>query len=281
MRESMRLALTLCFLASAALAAERDPYTVHVPASYTGDAPVPLVIELHGNGSSGAQEERYLDLTEQSDLKGFILALPNGTKGADGKRYWNATDMCCSGGTNEPDDSAYLSGLIVELQAAYNINPKRVYFVGHSNGGYMAHRMACDHADQIAAVISLEGSTWKDQSHCTPSAPIAVLEIHGTADRVVKYDGQCFGQQHCYPGALETVENWALLNHCSSVPGTQSGTKDLMLAAGNETDTLAYGSCDTGGAATLWIVNGGTHIPPLSDGFNDAVARYLTAHAKP
>jgi polyhydroxybutyrate depolymerase len=265
--------LALCF---SAMVSAREGVIVHVPPSYTGDTPVPLVIELHGHGSSGPAQENYLDLTEQSDLKGFILVLPEGEKNRRGDRYWNAWPNCCSGGTNWPDDSAYLSDLIDTMTVTFNIDPKRVYFVGHSNGGYMAHRMACDHADQIAAVVSLSSATIKDQSLCNPSGPVAVLEIHGTADRLVRYDGL----GNVYPGALETAADWAAKNHCWN-SRTFLAAKNLTMLPGKETDVLEYGGCDAGGAATLWTVNNGTHIPLLSSMFNDHVANWLYAHAKP
>ena len=272
----MRNLLAILPLCCSAILSAREGVIVHVPSSYTGDTPVPLVIELHGHGSSGPAEENYLDLTEQSDLKGFILVLPEGEKNPSGDRYWNAWPNCCSGGTNWPDDSAYLSGVIDTMKATFNIDPKRVYFVGHSNGGYMAHRMACDHADQIAAVVSLAATTVKDQSLCNPSGPVAVLEIHGTADRLVRYAGL----GNVYPGALESVADWAAKNHCW-ISSTSLAAKDLTMYPGNETDVLAYGGCDPGGAATLWTVNNGGHIPQLSFEFNDNVANYLYAHPKP
>ena len=59
------------------------------------------------------------------------------------------------------DDSAYLSALIDQIKGTYAVDARRVYLVGHSNGGYMAYRMACDHADQLTAIVSLAGSTWQ------------------------------------------------------------------------------------------------------------------------
>src|SRR5262245_47224615 len=139
--------------------AVRDPVTVHVPPGYTGETAVPLVLLLHGYGASGILEEHYMNLSAQADADVFLLALPNGTKDRFGLRYWNATDACCSHGRDFPDDSTYLLDVIDRLSAIYNVDPLRIFVVGHSNGAFMAHRLACDHADRIAAVVSLEGAT--------------------------------------------------------------------------------------------------------------------------
>src|SRR5262249_9298088 len=151
------------------------------------------------------------------------------------------------------DDSAYLSSLIDEIKARYTVDPKRVYFVGHSNGGFMSYRMACDHADQIAAIGSLAGAMWADTSKCKPSQPVSVLEIHGTADADVLYNGSVGGK---YPDAVTTVEDWATLDGCSLMPDNSAPPLDLDSSLmGAETTVQRYTQgCKAGGAAELWSI---------------------------
>jgi polyhydroxybutyrate depolymerase len=158
------------------------PVQVHVPKSYQQGTPAPLVMMLHGYSVTAGLEEAYLDITAQSDARGFIYAMPNGTVDDGGLQFWNADDACCDLYGVAVDDSSYLSGVIKEIEARYTIDPKKVFVMGHSNGGFMAYRMACDHADQIAAIVSLAGAMPTDASVCKPVAPVATLEIHGTAD---------------------------------------------------------------------------------------------------
>ena len=256
------------------------PVHLHVPSSYQPGQAVPLVMMLHGYSVSGPLEELYLQLTPQSDAHGFIYAYPDGTIDSQGLRFWNATDACCNLDGSSVDDSTYLSQVITELQARYSIDPKRVFLVGHSNGGFMAYRMACDHADQIAAIVSLAGAMWEDEARCMPSAAVSVVEIHGTADTVIAYDGGSI-QGHTFPSAPTTVSDWVGLDGCSTTPDTANPDRDLdSVLPGAETTVTTYNGCRSGGDVELWSIQGGAHIPTLTSSFAPDVIAYLLAHPK-
>ncbi len=263
-----------------AIGGER-PVKMYVPDSYDGSEAAPLIVLLHGYGASGAVQEIYFGLKPVAAERGFIYAVPDGTLDGTDKRFWNASNACCDFGNTGVDDSAYLSGVVDEIKAAYNIDPKRVYFVGHSNGGFMSYRMACDHADQIAAIVSLAGATAADVSDCQPSEPVAVAQIHGTADDTVLYEGGAFAGL-VYPSAVETVERWAAHDECDLTPA-DGGTLDLDSAlAGEETKVSVYGAgCAPGGHAELWTIEAGGHIPSLAPDFKQKVFDFLEAHPKP
>jgi polyhydroxybutyrate depolymerase len=124
------------------------PVTVVVPSSYDG-SPTPLVVLLHGYGASAVLQDIYFGLSALAESRGFVLALPDGTLDTSGRRFWNAGDACCDFGEAEVDDVGYLTSVLDELEASYAIDPKRVFFVGHSNGGFMSYRMACDLAGRV------------------------------------------------------------------------------------------------------------------------------------
>src|SRR5262245_36815191 len=128
------------------------PVTVIVPSSYKPGVPSPLLVMLHGYSINGQVEELFLQLAPVAEAKGFLYAHPDGTVDKDDKYFWNATDACCDKYMTGIDDSAYLSSVIEEIKAHYSVDPRRIYVTGHSNGGFMSYRMACDHADQIAAI---------------------------------------------------------------------------------------------------------------------------------
>jgi polyhydroxybutyrate depolymerase len=173
------------------------------------------------------------------------------------------------------DDVGYLVGLIDELSLYYNIDQGRVYLMGHSNGGYMSYRMACDAGDRITALVSLAGATYYDDSKCTGKTPVSVLQVHGTNDQTVPYGGQ--GLQ---PGALATATTWAARNGCAldSVPA-----KNLDLdadVAGAETVVLRWDGCADGTSVELWSIEDGTHVPALNASFTPLALDYLLSKSR-
>jgi len=134
------------------------PVTVRVPTGYDPSKPAPLVMMLHGYGSANIETETYFAMSSIADEHGFFYVAPNGTFDSMDHRFWNATDACCDFDHTGIDDVGYLTSLIAATRAAYNIDPKRIYVMGHSNGGYMSHRLACDHAEIFAAITSYAGA---------------------------------------------------------------------------------------------------------------------------
>lgn len=258
------------------------PVTVHVPPGYKPGVPAPLIVMLHGYGASGLVEEIYLGLKAVADTRGFLYVNPDGKSDTNGKRFWNSTYACCDFGKTGVDDTAYISGLIKEIQAQYSVDPKRIFLVGHSNGGFMSHRLACARSEQIAAIVSLAGSMGSEPSQCAPTQPVSVLQIHGTKDNTIAYAGGDLGGGSLYPGAEAVVSAWAKLDGCGPTPDTSAPPLDLdSQLAGPETKVTRYTGCKPGGAAELWAIQDGSHIPSLSATFTTQVVDFLFAHPKP
>jgi polyhydroxybutyrate depolymerase len=265
------------------------PVQLYVPSGYTG-APTPLVIMLHGYSASGAEEELYLGLRPVAEEKTVLYAHPDGTvDSATGNRFWNATDACCDFDDSGVDDSSYLEGLVKEIGTRYAVDSKRVYFMGHSNGGFMSYRMACDHADTVAAIVSIAGAMWLDTSKCTPSAPVSVLEVHGTADPTILYAGGSTappdggaGGGAAYPGATTTVADWATYDGCSLPPDTSQPPLDLDASIpGAETQVTRYAAgCKAASEVDLWTIQSGTHIPGFNQSFAPMAFDFLLAHGR-
>ncbi len=259
------------------------PVPVHVPPSYVQGTPMPLVVMLHGYSVTANTEEFYLKLTPLADARGFLYATPQGLIDTQGNPYWNATDACCDIGGTGVDDSTYLSTVITQISAKYTVDPKRVFFVGHSNGAFMSYRMACDHSDQVAAIASLAGAMVADVSKCAPKGPVSILEIHGNADATISYNGGSQIPGHPYPSAATTVGDWVTLDGCDATADTSSPPLDLdTTLAGAETTVTKYAAgCKPGGHAELWTIQGGGHIPNFGGAFAPAMIDFLLAHPKP
>ena len=257
------------------------PVALHVPKSYSCNKGAPLVIMLHGYTVTSLTEELYLNITAESEKRGFLYAHPDGTKDLQSNPFWNATDACCNFNGSKIDDSAYISKIIKDVQAAYNVDPKRVYLFGHSNGAFMSYRMACDHGDQIAGIASLAGAMYSDVTKCAAKSPVSVLQIHGTADGTIAYDGGMLGP-NAFPGATTSVADWATIDGCAATPDTTAAPLDLDTGlAGSETHVSNYTGCKSGTAVSLWTIEGGSHIPSFSPAFIPGVMDFLYAHPKP
>jgi polyhydroxybutyrate depolymerase len=208
---------------------------------------------------------------------GWIYVQPDGSWNKDGIRFWSATDACCNFYGDPVDDVAYIEGLIDDLSASYSIDPERIYVVGHSNGGFMAHRLACDLSDRITAIVSIAGAQWFDPHKCNPTSGVAVLEVHGNEDAFVHYNGGAFSYKDeggdikyhpPYPSAHQTVGHWARLNGCQANLTRERRRLDLdAKLPGRETGVERFKRCRRG-PVELWTIEGGTHFSPVNLGLN-------------
>lgn len=257
------------------------PTYLKVPAGYDHSVPTPLLVVLHGFGANGYTQLAYTGLEDLVDDEGILLIAPDGTVNSEGRQFWNATDACCDDEGSGVDDVAYIGGLVEEISSVWNVDPGRVFFFGHSNGGYMSYRMACDRADLVAALFSLAGATWADPTACAPSQPVSVLQLHGDADSTVLYQGGDFSIGS-YPGAAVTVATWADYNGCTGALTDDPARLDIDRSiTGDDTRTAHHAGCPAGIDAELWTIEGGGHIPNLAPtAFPGIVWSWLSAHPR-
>jgi len=251
---------------------------VTIPRDYDESASYPIVMLLHGYGASGLIQGAYFQIPTNARDTGFIALVPDGTEDSGGNQFWNATDACCDFGPTGVDDVAYLSALIDEALATYAADPDRVYLIGHSNGGFMSYRMACDASDKIAGIVSVAGATWGDATDCgDPSTPVSVLQIHGTNDTTIAYAGGTVASR-TIPSARESVERFAERSGCT-VEWTEGDPIDFdsgLAGAETLTESVSDG-CAEGTAYQLWTIEDGGHIPSLADGAIPAALDWLLA----
>jgi polyhydroxybutyrate depolymerase len=250
-----------------------------IPSGYSASTKSPLVILLHGYTSNGAAQESYLKFSELADEYNFLLLTPDGTieQFGDQNRFWNATAACCNFYNSNVDDSAYLSDLIAEMQSSYNVDENRIFLIGHSNGGFMSHRMAYDHPETIAAIASLAGASLLEMIRSTPDRPVSILQIHGTADATISFEGgSILGND--YPSADRTLTNWIDHNGATLDPTELQERLDLEASIpGDETIVTQYSN---DGTIELWTIQGGGHVPQFTDNFNRGVINWLYSHPK-
>lgn len=241
---------------------------VHIPDCYDPGEPIPIVMALHGAGSTGADITNYYELLTVAEEYCFIYTAPDGIDDV-----WNANEFL--GNPNGPDDSSFLRGVIEAIQALYVVDAQRIFIIGFSNGGHMAFRMASDHADLIAAIISHAGGISENPPNL-PSEPVNVLHVIGTGDG-------CFEEGNCpWPGSVETVATWAGYNGCGAFPSSGS---PLELADCNmvspDTTVTQYTGCDPGGSTQLWIVEDASHAICFVPEWPNIVMDYFYSHPNP
>ena len=241
------------------------PAALLLPADFDDSEPLPLVLMLHGYGSSAAQNDAWMGASQLVAEGGFGLILPDGTLDPDGNRFWNATEACCNFYRAGVDDVGYLAGLVAEAQTYGGAGP--VAAVGVSNGGFMAYRLACEGLPGLIAVVSVMGSSYNDPGDCAAPAPVSVLQIHGDADAIVRYDGGLADGDGALvadtPGATEVVWRWAERAGCNA--DAREDLEPIELdhsAAGAETTVQRIREgCADGVAVELWTMRGVGHFP--------------------
>jgi polyhydroxybutyrate depolymerase len=226
-------------------------YSFYVPAIYDGSQPVPLILNLHGYTSNGAQQSFYGNFKNIADTANFIVAHPDGTFDASSNRFWNVGFS-----TSSVDDVAFLEALIDTISAAYNIDPRRIYTTGMSNGGYMSYRLVCE-SDRFAAMASVTGSmTTVNFNNCTPSKPTPIMQIHGTADGTVPYNGATGSVS-----ITNVLNYWANFNNCP-IPPVMTVVPDIDPTDGATAEHYVYAFGDEGVTMEHFKVINGGHTWP-------------------
>ena len=207
-------------------------YVLHIPASYDGSAAVPLIFNLHAFASNPPLQDAWSELPVKGEEEEFIVVTPKGTPVTGGVAlHWNAGLLPAP----EPDDVAFLSELLTELESQLCINATRVYSTGLSNGAFMSSQLACSIPNRIAAIAPVAGARFFDD--CS-SVPVPVIAFHGTADPLVSF------------GPIEgtVIPAWATHNGCAA-PTEQNplpGTVGVRL--------VRYAGCDDDATVELYVV---------------------------
>lgn len=240
--------------------------TLLLPETADRSEPRPLIVLLHGYGSRASEADGYFQFSQWVDDGHFGLLLPNGTVDQIRNQFWNATDECCDIFGVETDDVGYIKSLIEEAHnhAAFD----QVFVVGHSNGGFMAYRLACEDVPGLTAIVSLAGGAFANPDDCATPTPLSVLQIHGTKDAEVLYEGGRLpshpdSDRLAVPGAKEIVLRWAERAGCDPDAFEKLSPIDTDTAVeGEETSRLRYSEgCAAGARVELWTIEGGGHVP--------------------
>lgn len=258
-------------------------FRLYRPAGLSGT--VPLVVMLHGGYGDGAQAERAYNWDGQADAGRFLVAYPDGMD-----RAWNAGTCCGIPKNRNIDDVGFITAMVGAIEAQMPIDPARIYVTGMSNGAMMALRLGCQ-TDLFAAVAPVAGTLLTD---CTRAAPTSLLQIHGTADDRVPFDGG--------PGKAKTIAGAPNFDGppVSAVNATWRGIDGCGEPATSTAGAVTTQTADCPGGRTVELISiaGAGHqwpggvpspvaqrlgdLPPPSTALNatDTIWRFFSGHAK-
>ncbi len=202
-------------------------YLVHVPRAYTRSEPMPVLFAFHGGG--GHMEWQAGDatygLTGKAERAGFIAVFPNGYSRFPGGKLatWNAGACCGDARDRRIDDVGFVRRVHADVSRHLEIDRRRVFATGMSNGAMMSYRLACEAPDLFRAIAAVAGTD--NTLHCRPSRAVPVLHIHAKDDTHVLFDGGAGPDAFRDPSKITgftsvpaTMAKWTRLDGCAAAP---------------------------------------------------------------
>ncbi|MBI3724659.1 phospholipase [bacterium] len=239
-------------------------YVLHSP-QRDRTKPAPLVIALHGGSGTGHGMPKLTKhgLDDLADRDGWVIVYPDGVS-----KNWNDGRKSEH---NEPakkgiNDVAFISALVDELVTKENLDRKRVYATGISNGGFMSQRLARDLSGKIAAIAPIAANLHMQEDVASvPSRAVSVLAINGDKDPLVPWEG---GEVHFLGtkrgncrSVRETIDWWVNVDGCSKEPVvTEEADRDPN--DGTRVRREVHGGGRDGTEVVLLAIEGGGHTWP-------------------
>lgn len=225
-------------------------YDLYIPEKLRGSAAGPPVVMYFHPLVTDKDYLQIVGTHDKADTEGFVAVYPDGIGSS-----WNAGACCApangAGGAAPVDDVAFARAIAADLTAGC-FDPARIYAAGFSNGGFLAHRLACEASDVFAAIAPVSAVNGVPDA-CTPGRPVPVLELNGTADTLVPYEGgfSLDGVTNgAFIGARASIAGWVARDHCAPTP-----VVDRHATVTCET----YSGCDGGAEVTLCTLDGSGH----------------------
>jgi len=235
-------------------------YLVHVPPKYDPTKATPIVLVLHGAWTDGAIMVPFCGMNKKADEAGFIAVYPNGTGLANLMLTWNSGGLRGKMADGKADDVGFLEKLLDDLATVVNVDNKRVYATGMSNGGMMCYRLAAELSDRIAAIAPVAGTMAIE--NYKPKRPVPVMHFHGAADKIVPFAGPSDRTPKflAFKSVEETIKVCAKANGCSQDPDIS--TLPDSADDGTTVERKTYRPGKEGADVILFVIEGGGHTWP-------------------
>lgn len=238
-------------------------YRVHVPEVYDAATPMPVMLIFHGSSMNAKMMATFSGLNDKADDAGFVAVYPNGTGVRELFLTFNAGEEHETVSAPRPDDVKFTAAVLDDLQTRVNVDARRVYATGHSNGGMMCYRLAAELPDRIAAIAPVAGTMAVPMP--ARVRPMAVMHFHGTADTIVPYTGPDDNTPETvrFKSVNETVAQWVAANECPSDPVITD--EPDRSHDGTTVKRVSYGAGKHDREVVLFRIEGGGHTWPGND----------------
>jgi polyhydroxybutyrate depolymerase len=222
-------------------------YQLYVPGSYRGTTAVPLVFDFHGYRSNAVQQMVYGNFKPLADGNTFLIVAPDG----QGKsRHFNLTNE-----KGLQNDIKMVLALLDHIEATFCVDKARLFSTGMSDGGAVTSVLACLASDRFAAFGAVAVEVYF--KGCGGSRPVSIMAFHGTADRIVPFDGGKTAVAGATLGASPTtMASWAAHDHCDP--------DFVEKRIGSEVRRRTWSGCDGSSSVAFYIIDGGGHSWPGS-----------------
>jgi polyhydroxybutyrate depolymerase len=235
-------------------------YLVHIPPKYDPKKPTPVVLAFHGGGANADNMIVFSGLNKKSDEAGFIVVYPGGTGRLEKVLTFNGGNCCGYAMNNKIDDVEFTRQILDDLAKSANVDAKRVFATGMSNGAIMAYRLASELSDRIAAIAPVSGPMGTES--CQPKRPVSVIHFHGSADENAPFKGgkgkgpsgtDFYSVEH-------SIQAWVKADGCKGEPVVT--TVPDTAKDGTTITRKTYGSGKDGSEVVLIVIEGGGHTWP-------------------
>ena len=241
-------------------------YISYVPTNINKNNKVPLLLVLHGGGGTNQQIIKHTKyrFNQLADKDKFYVVYPQGLE-----KGWNdgRNDLKQFASQNNIDDVGFIQALFDNFKNNYDIDEKRVFVTGISNGGFMSFRLGCELRDKIRAIAPITATIAEDAlRYCRGKSEVGLALFNGTDDPLVPYGGgyvKVLGQKRGKITSTEyTVNHWLNMLSCRPLPNKHD-LPDIK-NDGTTVTKFNYQQCDSGGEVALFRINGGGHTWPGS-----------------
>jgi polyhydroxybutyrate depolymerase len=240
-------------------------YQIHIPPGVHDGRRLPLVVVIHGAFDTGLGMEKFSGFSRLADREDFLVLYPDGMGLFGYLQHWNAGHCCGKAAKDRVDDVGFIASAIEDACRRLNVDKRRIYMLGFSNGGMMAYRFAAERTDMLAAAAFLAASMggraseeepeWRIQD---PQRPLPVLIMHGMEDDDVPYHGGASprrGGQRTYWSVPDCVDFWVRHNRC------KGDARENRLREGRVI-VKSWEECGDGAAVSLWRIERWGHDWP-------------------